>query len=175
MGWLAITLSYTEFITPKKDKFFKFKIHIENLLKPLVLLISCKKSVLNKRILKLVHIVPQPSQTNFSVCSVHNVNYLVRQFVMFNHVFGHCRYQHCCQIFLCSKVFCCIDQLIPQLHQLVKIRLSHCKNLDKSELFVVIFPEYFGFYNQVVGITFGRRKSSKSVLTFAKVQIVGTS
>ena len=97
------------------------------------------------------------------------------QFELFIHVFGHCRYQHWGQIFFYSKFVCWIDQLIPQSHKLVEICFSHCKILDQSELFLVIFPEYFEFYIQVVGIVFGQRKLSKSVLTFAKVQIVCTS
>ena len=47
--------------------------------------------------------------------------------------------------------------------------------LDQSELFLVIFPEYFEFYIQKVGIVFGPKKLSKSVLTFAKVHIVNLS
>ena len=84
-------------------------------------------------------------------------------------------YQHWAQIFLSSKVFGCIDQLIRQSQKLVEICSSHCKILDQSELFVVIFREYIEFYIQVVGVVFGPKKSSKSVLTFAKVLIVGTS
>ena len=124
------------------------------------------------RTLRLIHIVPQPSHTNLSVCSVHYVNYLVSQCELFFHVFGPCGYQHWGKILFSSKVFCCIDQLIPQSHQLIEICLSHCKILDQSELFLVFFPENFEFYIQVVGIVFGPRKLSKSVLTFAKVHIV---
>ena len=58
---------------------------------------------------------------------------------------------------------------------MVEIFLSHCNILDQSELFLVIFLENFEFYIQVVGIVFGPKKSSKSVLTFAKVHIVGTT
>ena len=125
------------------DKFLKFIIHIDNLLKLLVLLLPCKKSDLSIRTLRLVHIVPQQSHTNLSVCSVLFVNYLVSQFELFIHMFGLFRYQHWGQIFLSSKVFCCIDQLIPQSQKLVEICLSYCKILDQSELFLVIFPEYF--------------------------------
>ena len=64
------------------------------MLKLLVLLLPCKQSDLSKRTLKLVHIVPQRSHTNLSVCSVHYVNYLVSQFELFIHVAEHCRYQH---------------------------------------------------------------------------------
>ena len=149
-------------------------IHIDNLLKLLVLLL-CKYSDLSKKALKIVHIVPQQSHTNLSVWSVHYVNYLLRQFELFIHVFGHCRYQHWLQTFFSSKVFCCIDELIPQSHKLVEICLSHCKILDQSELFILISLEYFEFYIQGFGILFGPRKSSGSVLTFAKVYIVGTS
>ena len=145
------------------------------MLKILVLLLPCKKSDLSIRILRLVHIVPQQSRTNLSVCSVQYVNYLVSQIELFIHVSGHCRYQHGGQIFLSSNVFCCIDQLIPQSRKLIEICFSHCKILDQSELFLVIFPEYFEFYIQVVGIVFGPKQLSKSVLTFAKVHIVGTS
>ena len=150
-------------------------IHIDNLLKFLVLFLPCKKSELSIRTLRLVHIVPQQSHTNPPVCSVHYVNYLVSLFELFIHVSGKCRYHYWGQLFLSSKVSCCIDQLIPQWHKIVEISLSHCKILDQSELFLVIFPEYFEVYIQVVGIVFGPRKLSKSVLTFAKVHIVGTS
>ena len=54
-------------------------IHIDNLLKLHVLLLPCKKLDLGIRTLRLVHIVPQKSHTNLSVCSVHYVNYLERQ------------------------------------------------------------------------------------------------
>ena len=157
------------------DKFFKFNFHIDNLLKFLVLLLPCKKSDLSIRTLRLVHIVAQQSHTNLSVCSVHYVKYLVSQFELFIHVFRHCRYQHCGRIFFSSKVFCCLDQLIPQSHKLVEICLTHCKILDQSKLFLVTFLEYFEVYIQVVGIVFGPRNLSKSNLTFAKVHIVGTS
>ena len=125
-------------------------------------------------ILRPIDIVPQQSHTILSVCSVHNINYVVSQFELFIHVFGHCRYQHWGQIFLSSKIFCCIDQVIPQSIKLVKIRFSHCKTLDQSELLVVIFLKYLEFYVQVVGIIFGPKKLSNSVLTFVKVNIVGT-
>ena len=157
------------------NKVFKFITHIDNLLEFLVLLLPCKKSDLSIRSLRIVNIVPQQNHTNLSNCSVHYVNHLVSQFELFIHVSGHCRYQHCGQIFLSSKVFCCIDQPVPQSQKLVEICLSHCKILDESELFLVIFPEYFEFYIQVVGIVFGPKKLSKSVLTIAKVHIVGSS
>ena len=115
-------------------------IHIDNLLKLLVLPLPCKQSDLSLRTLRLVHIVPQQIDTNLSVCSIHYVNYLLSQFELFIHVFGHCRYHHWGQIFLSSKVFC-IDHLIPQSLK-VEICLFHCKILDQSELFVVIFFEY---------------------------------
>ena len=94
---------------------------MDNLLKLLVLLLPCKKSDLSIRTLTPVHIVPQQNRTNLSVCSVHHVNYLMSQFELFIHVFGRCRYQHCGQTLFSRKVFCCIDQLIPQLHELVEI------------------------------------------------------
>ena len=127
------------------DKFYKLIIHKNNLLKPLVLLFPCKNLDLSIRNLRLVHIVPQQSTTGLSVCLAHYVNYLVSQFEWFIHVFGQWRYQHWGQIFHSSKVFCCIDHLIPQPHKLFEIRLSHCKILDQSELFVVIFLENFEF------------------------------
>ena len=157
------------------EKFFEFIIHIVNLLKLLVLLLPCKKSDLSMRTRRLVLIVPQQSHTNLSVCSVHYVNHLVSQFELFIHVFGQYKYQYWGQILFSSKVFCCIDQLIPQSRELVEICLSHLKILDQSELFLVIFPEYFEFFLQLVGIVFGPRKLSKSVLAFLKVHIVGTS
>ena len=123
----------------------------------------------------LVQSVPQQSHTNLSVGSVHNVNFLVSQFELFMHVSGHCRCQHWGQSFFSSKISCCIIQLNPQSHKLVKGCLSHCKILDQSELLVVILLEYFEFYIAVVGIVFGPRKLSKTVLTSAKVHIVGTS
>ena len=95
----------------------------------------------------------------------------VSQFELFIHVFGHCWYQHWRQVFLSTKV-CCNDHLIPQSHELVEICLSHCKILYQSEIFVVIFLEKIEFYTQVNGIIFGPRKSSISVLAFAKVHIV---
>ena len=145
------------------------------MLEILVHFLPCKSSDLSIRTLRLVHIVPQQSHTNLFVCSVHYVNYLLSQFELFIHVFWHCRYHHWRQIFLSSKVLCRIDQQIPQSHKLVEIRFSHCKILDQSDFFVVIFLEYFEFYIQVIGIVFWPRKSSKSVLIFAKVHIVDTS
>ena len=47
--------------------------------------------------------------------------------------------------------------------------------LDQLELLVVILLEYFEFYIQAVGIIFGPKKLSNTVLTFAKVHIVSTS
>ena len=123
----------------------------------------------------IVHIVPQQSHTNLSVRSVYHVNYLVSQFELFIHVFALCSYQHWGQIFLSGKVCCCIDKLIPQKQKLAENYFSHCKILDQSELFVVVFLEYFEFHTQVVGIIFGQLKSSRSVLKFAKVHIVRTS
>ena len=137
------------------DKFFKYIFHRDDLLKFLVLLLPSKYSDLSIRILRLVQLVSQQSHTNFSVCSVHYVNYLVSHFEWFIYVFGHCRYQHWGQMFFSSKVFCCIDQLIPESQKLVEICLCHCKILDQSELFLVIFPEYFESYIQVVRIVFG--------------------
>ena len=134
--------------------------HIDNLSK----LHPGKQSDLSIRTLMLVHIVPRQSHTNLPVCSVH---YLVSHFELFIPVFGHGRYQQWGQIFLSSQVFYCIDLLIPQSHKLVEICLSHCKILDQSELSVVIFLEYFQFYIQVLGIVFGPKKISKSVLTVA--------
>ena len=116
------------------------------MLKLLVLLFPCKKSDLSIRTLRLVHIVPQQSHTSLSVCSVHYVNYLVSQFELFIHVFGHCRYQHWVQLFFSSKLFCCNDQLIPQSHKLFEICLSHCSFLDQSELFLVILPDYLNLH-----------------------------
>ena len=127
------------------------------------------------RTLRLVFIVPQQSHTNLCVCSVHYVNYLVSHVEVFIDVSGHCRCQHRGQIFFSSKFFCCIGQLIPQSQKLFKIRLSLCKILDQSELFVVIFLEYFEFYIHVTRIIFGPKKLSKIVLTIAKNHIVGTS
>ena len=131
--------------TKQIDKFFNFEIHIENLLKLLVLLFSCKMSDLSIRTLRPVHIVPQQSHTNLSVCSVHYFNYLVSQFELFIHVFGHCKYQHWRQNFPSSKVFCRIDQLNPQSHKLFEICFSHRKILAQLELFVVIFLDYLEF------------------------------
>ena len=147
----------------------------DNLLKLPVLLLPCKKSNLSIGTLRLVHTLPQQSHTDPSVCSVHYVNYLVSQFEFLTQAFGHCRYHHCGQTFLSIKFLCCIHQLIPQSQKLPEIRLSHCKILNKLELFVVIFLENFEFYIQVVEIFFGSRKLSKSFLAFAKVHIVGTS
>ena len=155
MGGLVNILTYTEFITSNKKikfLFFKFVLHIDILLIILVLLLPCNQSNLSLGILKLVHILPQQFHTSLSFCSVNYVNYLVRQFELFFQVFGHCRYQHWCQTFLSSKIFCCNDKLIAQSHKLVKICLSYCKILDQSELFVVVFLQFFKFYIQVVGI-----------------------
>ena len=122
----------------------------------------------------LVHVVLQQSHTKLSVCSVHYVNYLVGQFELFIHVFERCRYQHWRHIFPPSEIFCCIDRLIPQSHKLFENCISHCKILDQLKLFVVIFFENIEFYIQIVGITFGPRKSSESVLNFAKDHLFGT-
>ena len=137
------------------DNFFKFLIHIDNLLKLLLLLLPCKKSDLSLRTFRLVHIVSQQSGKNLSVCSIHYVNNLVSQLQLFIHAYGHCRYQHWGQSFLSSKFFCCIEQLIPQSDKLVEICFSHSKILDHSDLFFVNFFECFEFYIQKVGIVFG--------------------
>ena len=157
------------------DKFFKFIFHRGNILKILVLLLPRRKLDSSKGALRIVHIVAQQSHTNFFVCSVQYVNYVLSQFQLFIHVFGHCRYQHWGQVFLSSKIFWCNDELIPQSYKLVEICLSHCKILDRLEHFVVHFVENIEFYIQDVAIFFGPRNSSKSVLTFAKVHIVGTT
>ena len=70
----------------------------------------------------------------------------MNQFEFLVQVFGHCRYQHSGQIFLSCKSFCRNDKLIPQLRKLVEICFAHCKILDQSELFVVIFLGKIRFY-----------------------------
>ena len=148
---------------------------MENLLKLLILLLPWNYSDLSIRIVWLIHLVQHQSHTIFSVCSINCVNHFVSQFELFIHVLGQCSYQHWGQCFLSSEVFCCNDQLIPQLHKLIAICLSRCKFLYQLELFVVIFLENIEFYIQLIGILLGPRKSTKSVLPFAKVHIVGTS
>ena len=99
----------------------------------------------------------------------------IGQFELFILVFRQCWYHNWRQVFLSSKVLCCIDQLIHHAHKLVEICLTHRKFLYQSELFVVIFLEKFEFDVQVTGNIFGPATSSKYVLAFAKVHIVGTS
>ena len=153
-----------------------FIVHMNNSLNVLVLLLSLKYADLSIWTPWLVHIVAQQSHTNLPVRSVDYVNYLVSQFELFiKAAFGHCRYQHWGLIFLSGRIFCCIDQLIPQSNKLVKIRLSHCEILDQLELFVVTFPEYFEFYIQVIRVAFGLNKLSKTVLTSAKIHIVAAT
>ena len=123
----------------------------------------------------LVHIVRKQSHTNLFVCSIHYVKYVMSQFELFIHVLGYCRYQHWGQVFLSSTVFCCNEQPIPQSQKLVEICVSHCKILDRSDLFILIFLENFEFYIQVNGLIFWPIKISKSILAFAKVHIVGTN
>ena len=131
------------------DKFFEFIIHLDNLLKLLLLILLCKKVDLSIRSLRVFHIVPQQCHPNFSVCSVHYVNYLVSQFELFIHGFGHCRYKHWGQV----SFPVCNDQLIPQSHKLVEICFSHGEILDQSELVnFIFFFEKFEFCIQVVGI-----------------------
>ena len=77
---------------------------------------------------------------------------LVSQFELFIHVFGHCRYHYRGHIFLSSKVFCCIDQLVPQSHKLVQICLSCCKIVDQLELLVVTFLVHLELYIRIVAI-----------------------
>ena len=109
------------------DKFFKVLFHIDNLLKHLVLLLSCKKLDLSIRTLWFIHIIPQQSHTNFSVCSVYYVNFFLIHFESFVQVFGHCWYQHSSQFFRAIKIICCNDQLFPQSQELVEMCFSHCK------------------------------------------------
>ena len=144
-------------------------------MKLLVLLLPCKKSELSIRILWLIHTVRQQSYTNLCICSVQYVNYLVNQFELFIHVLGHFKFHHWIQVFFSSKVFCSRDQRIPESHELVGICVFHCKNVYKSKIFVVIFLENFEFYIQLVGNFFGLRNSSKSVLAFATILVLGTS
>ena len=127
------------------DNFFKFIIHIGNFFKFVVLFHPCNYSDLSIRTLRLVHIVSQQGHTKVFVCSIHYVSYLVSHFELFIHVFGHFRCQHWRQVFFSSKVFQCKDQLIPQSRKFVEICLSHCKILDQSELFVVIFLKSSNF------------------------------
>ena len=109
------------------------------MLKLLVFLHSCKKLAMSIRLIWFVHIVPQQSHKNFSICSVDYVSQYVSQFEIFNHVFGFCWYQQWRQVFLSTKVLYYDDQLIPQSHELVEIGLSLCKILYESELFDVFF------------------------------------
>ena len=75
---------------------------------------------------------------------------------MFFHVFGICWYQHWGQIFLFTKSFCRIDQLIPQSHELVEIWVSRCEILD---------PKLVSFLDQGDGpnLFWHLPKSTKSV------------
>ena len=143
------------------------------MLKLFILNHRCKYSNLIMGKLKRVHIVPQQSRANLSVCSVHYVNYLASQFELTIHVFGQIWYHNRRQVFPSNKIFCCNDQLILQSHKLVDIFLCHCRIMYQSEFFVVIFLQNFEFYIQLIGITFVPRKLSKSVLAFVKILIIG--
>ena len=119
--------------------------------------------------------VLQQSYTHLFVSSVHYVNQIVSQFEFFIQVFGQHWYQHREKVFLLIKVFCRNEQLIPQPHELVEDCLSHDEVLDQAKISIVISLEHLKFKIQVVGITFEPKKTPKSVLTFSKVHIIGTS
>ena len=91
---------------------------------------------------------------------------------MFIQVIGHCWLKEWGQVFLFSKICFPNDQLIPQLHELDKISLSHCEILYQAKVSVVKFPELFRFWFRVFGIIFGPRKSTNFVLIISKVRIV---
>ena len=148
---------------------------MDNLLKLPVLPLPCKLSNLSVKNFFLVHTVPRQSQIYLSVCSIRYVNYLVRMFELFIHVFRHLRYQHWGKVFLSNKILCCNDQLIPHSNRMVGICLSHCKMLHQWELFVVAFLEVFEFYIELFRIILLPRRLSKFVLAFAKVNMVGKS
>ena len=112
---------------------------------------------------------------NLSVQAVHNVNRFVGLCEVFIHFFGRCWYQHWGHVFLATEVFCCKDQLIPQPYKANEFCFSPYMIMDLAKVSVAIFTVHSAFYNQVVGIIFGPRKSYKSVLRFSKVHIVGTS
>ena len=96
-------------------------------------------------------------------------------FWVVHHVFGPCRYKQWEQVLLFNKMLYSKDQLNPQSYELIAISLFYCRILYHLENFVVSIFENIEFYIQVTGILFGRGKSSKSVLAFTEVPIVGTS
>ena len=102
-------------------------------------------------------------------------NSLLSQFELFIHVLGLYWYQHSTEIFFPMIVLCCTDQLVLQLHEMIAIGLNHCKILYQTEQFLVIFFENFVVHMEVLGIIFGPRKLSESVLEIAKVHISDTS
>ena len=67
----------------------------------------------------------------------------------------------------------CIDHLIPQSHELNEI-FSDSEILDEAKTSVVVSLEHFKLNIQVVGVIFGPRKISRSVLKFSKIHIIGT-
>ena len=104
------------------------------------------------------HTVPQQIIANLSVCSLHYVNHLARQFELFIHVFGHCWYHIWRQVFLSIKAFCSNDQQIPQSHEQGELCFSHCEIWYQSDIFVAIFRENFEFYIQVIGLLLRPKK-----------------
>ena len=123
----------------RRGKFFKFIVHIDILLKLLILLFLWKYLELSIKALRFVHIIPQQSHTSPSACSVYSVNHVVSQFRWFIHVFEHCWYQHWWQVFLSSQIFFSNVQLIPQSHELVEICLNSPKSLLSSFLKMLRF------------------------------------
>ena len=175
MVWLIITLPYTEFITSGRQLnssilYFTLSVCWNDL---------CSFFLANNRSwayeLSGLSTLYRNRVKHFFLGTVNNVNHLVSQFELFIYVFGDCWCQHREQVFLSTEIFCCNDQLIPQAHEMVEICISHCKILDHAKVYVVIFLEHLKFYIQVIGIVFGPKKLTKSVLTFWKVHIGGTS
>ena len=152
MGWLVLTFSDTEFITPSRwMKFLKVLIHLGSLLKLLVFLLSCKFPDLSIRNLWFVHTILRQSNTNLFVCLVHYVNHLVSQFELFIHGFWLCWYRHWGQVFLPNKsFFAAITSWV--------LCFSHCKFLKQSELFNVVFLQNLEIYIQVIGFVFWTEK-----------------
>ena len=108
MGWLAITLSYTEFMTSRRyTKIVKFIVDIHNSLKFFFLLLPSAQTNLSIGGLWVVHLVSQQCHTNPSLWTIYNINHLVNKLQLLLHVFGQCRLKNWRQILFIEKVVCC--------------------------------------------------------------------
>ena len=157
-------------------KFVEFIVDIHNLLKFFFLFLPSEQTNLNKGSFWVVQLVSKQCYTHPSVWASHNVNHFVNRLQLLLHVLGQCRLKNWRQILICEKIVCCNNYLFSLSNKLVEISFSHWNVLSQSKFCIFVFSlEHFQLSIQIVGVIFGPGKSSKSVLTFDKVHLVGKS